>query len=106
MIRYADDIVILCQTQAEAETALAFVREWMKRVDLTLHPEKTRIVDASKREVALSFWDITLKTRKRWPRQKSINKFREKIRQKNKEGQRELSESDRSGDQSHHSWLV
>lgn len=84
MIRYADDIVIVCQTQAEAETALAFVREWMKRVDLTLHPEKTRIVDAMQKGGGFEFLGYHFENGKRWPRQKSTNKFREKIRQKTK----------------------
>lgn len=83
MIRYADDIVIVCKTQAEAEAALAFVKEWMEREDLTLHPEKTRIVDAMQRG-GFDFLGYHFERGMRWPRQKSINKFREKIRQKTK----------------------
>jgi RNA-directed DNA polymerase len=49
MIRYADDFVILCKTQTEAEEALEQVRAWMSKAGLTLHPEKTRIVDATQR---------------------------------------------------------
>src|SRR5260221_139064 len=47
MVRYADDFVILCRTEAEAQTALAEVRAWVSEAGLTLHPEKTRVVDAS-----------------------------------------------------------
>ncbi len=45
MTRYADDMVILCKSAAEAESAVSCVREWMDRARLSLHPEKTRLVD-------------------------------------------------------------
>jgi RNA-directed DNA polymerase len=45
MERYADDFVICCRTQDEAEQVLTLVREWTTQVGLTLHPTKTRIVD-------------------------------------------------------------
>lgn len=83
MIRYADDFVILCKTQAEAEQALAYVREWMGRADLTLHPEKTRIVDATQKG-GFDFLGYHFERGMRWPRQKSIAKLREAIRRKTK----------------------
>jgi RNA-directed DNA polymerase len=43
--RYADDIVILAPESSAAHQALATVREWMTAAGLTLHPEKTRVVD-------------------------------------------------------------
>src|SRR2546422_3668978 len=46
MVRYADDFVILCRTEAEAQTALAAVSAWGSEAGLTLHPGKTRGVDA------------------------------------------------------------
>jgi RNA-directed DNA polymerase len=49
MVRYADDFVILCNNQEEAEAALAEIRQWMEAAGLTLHPTKTRIVDASQK---------------------------------------------------------
>jgi RNA-directed DNA polymerase len=45
MERYADDFVICCRTQEEAERALAKVEEWATQVGLSLHPAKTRVVD-------------------------------------------------------------
>jgi RNA-directed DNA polymerase len=45
-VRYADDLVVLCQTEAEAEAVLEALREWMVSRGLRLHPQKTRIVDA------------------------------------------------------------
>ena len=47
MIRYADDFIILCRSQAEAQEALAEVAAWVSEAGLVLHPQKTRIVDAS-----------------------------------------------------------
>ena len=45
MVRYADDFVILCRTAEEARRALDVVRTWTASAGLTLHPEKTRLVD-------------------------------------------------------------
>ncbi len=45
MVRYADDIVILCHHAEEATHALADVQHWTANAGLTLHPTKTRIVD-------------------------------------------------------------
>ena len=44
-VRYADDIVILTDSGEAARQALELVREWMEGAQLTLHPDKTRIVD-------------------------------------------------------------
>jgi len=41
---YADDIVIHCQSKAEAEKLLAALENQMGEYSLTLHPEKTKIV--------------------------------------------------------------
>ena len=48
MVRYADDFVLLCDSQTEAEGVLEHVRKWVDEAGLKLHPEKTRIVDATK----------------------------------------------------------
>ncbi len=45
LVRYADDAVILCRTQAEAEVALDLAGEILAGLGLELHPDKTRIVD-------------------------------------------------------------
>ena len=42
--RYADDIIVHCQTQAEAETILQQIAERMNQCKLELHPLKTKIV--------------------------------------------------------------
>ena len=42
--RYADDIVIHCQSKAGAERILTQLKERMQDYELELHPEKTKIV--------------------------------------------------------------
>jgi RNA-directed DNA polymerase len=42
--RYADDIVIHCRSQKEAEILLKQIRERLNECKLTVHPEKTKIV--------------------------------------------------------------
>jgi len=45
MVRYADDLVILSRTAAEADDALKLLSGWVEANGLALHPEKTRTVD-------------------------------------------------------------
>ena len=84
MVRYADDFVILCRTQQEAEQALNLVHEVMINIELELHPEKTHIVDMGNPGGAFEFLGYRFKNNKekilRYPRQKSTNKLKEKVR--------------------------
>ena len=81
MVRYADDFVVLCESQKEAEEVLEILRQWVDAAGLTLHPTKTRIVDASQKG-GFEFLGYHFERGHRWPRQKSIDKFRETIREK------------------------
>ncbi len=45
LIRYCDDFVISCKTQADAETALRIAERELGNRKLTLHPDKTRIIE-------------------------------------------------------------
>jgi RNA-directed DNA polymerase len=81
MVRYADDFVILCHTEAEARQALAWVQDWTASNGLSLHPEKTRIVDATIRG-GFDFLGYHFERGYRWPRAKSIKKLRDTIRGK------------------------
>ena len=84
-IRYADDIVILAASARDAGDALEKVREWMRGAGLSLHPEKTRLVDMNE---ALAHFDFLgyrfLRTRKgklmRLIRPKSEKKLRESLK--------------------------
>ena len=81
MVRYADDFVILCQSENEAKEVLEQLRQWVAGAGLTLHPTKTRIVNASQKG-GFDFPGYHFERDHRWPRQKSLDKFRETIRQK------------------------
>ncbi len=80
MSRYADDAIIQCESEAEARQVLEEVRQW---VELTLHPTKTRIVDASQAG-GFDFLGYHFERGMKWPREKSLAKFKEAIRQKTK----------------------
>jgi len=79
MVRYADDFVIMCRSEAEAQAALALVQQWTASAGLTLHPEKTRIVDASKHG-GFDFLGYHFERGYKWPRRKSLKKFKDKLR--------------------------
>jgi len=55
MERYADDFVVLCATPEEAQAALDRVQAWTAAAGLTLHPQKTRIVDMTQDQAAFDF---------------------------------------------------
>jgi RNA-directed DNA polymerase len=82
MVRYADDFVILCRSPEEANQALAVVQEWTASAGLTLHPTKTRIVNAS--EEYFDFLGYRFEKGKRNPRPKSLQKLKDTIRAKTK----------------------
>ena len=85
MVRYADDFVILCESQEKAEQALSRVRQWVEGAGLVLHPTKTRLVDASQRG-GFDFLGYHFERGYRWPRKKSLDKFKEAIRMKTLRG--------------------
>lgn len=80
MVRYADDFVILCKTAEDAARALELVKQWVAGNGLTLHPEKTRIVDS--RIQSFDFLGYTFQGQEHWPRKKAIQKMRDTIRAK------------------------
>jgi len=83
MIRYADDFIVLCKSQEQAQQALQEVGQWVEQAGLILHPTKTRIVDASQAG-GFDFLGYHFERGMKWPREKSLAKFKEAIRQKTK----------------------
>jgi RNA-directed DNA polymerase len=81
MVRYADDLVVLCNSQEQAEQALEQVRQWVEANALKLHPTKTRLVDASQRG-GFDFLGYHFEKGKKWPRKKSLDKLKDTIRSK------------------------
>jgi RNA-directed DNA polymerase len=81
MVRYADDFVVLCSSQEEAQKALEQISQWVEENGLKLHPTKTRLVDASQRG-GFDFLGYHFERAKKWPRKKSLDKLKEAIRSK------------------------
>lgn len=77
MVRYADDFVVLCRSQPEAEAALELITQWVKAAGLTLHPTKTTIVDSRVRSFA--FLGYSFRGDKIYPRRESLAKMKTRI---------------------------
>jgi RNA-directed DNA polymerase len=85
LVRYADDLVILCETQAEAEAAYGMLKAWVEAQGISLHPEKTRIVNMNEIGAGFNFLGYHFEHTQRgkmdwWPRQKSMAKLKDRIR--------------------------
>src|ERR1017187_9372533 len=79
LVRYADDFVILCRSEAEAQAALAAGRQWVSAAGLTLDPDKTRIVNATQ-PGGFDFLGYHFERGRKWPRQKSLMKLKDRLR--------------------------
>jgi len=82
MVRYADDFVILCATEAEAEAALREVRAWVAANGLSLHPDKTRLGDCREAGQGFAFLGYRFEGGRRFVRAKSLQAFKDKVRAK------------------------
>jgi RNA-directed DNA polymerase len=85
MVRYADDMVVLCRETEAAQQALAKIKIWMEAAELELHPEKTRIVDMGQQGshfdfLGYRFWRRRDGRIRRYIRPKSRQKLKERIR--------------------------
>ncbi len=80
MVRYADDFVVLCRSEAQAAQALAAIAAWTAQAGLTLHPDKTQLIDA--RTQSFDFLGYRFANGRRWPRDKSLTKLRDSVRAK------------------------
>jgi RNA-directed DNA polymerase len=90
LIRYADDLVILCRKEMDAKEALRRLSLVMEGLKLELHPTKTRIVDLSEGKEGFDFlgfhhhkilsWRYSRRYLQRWPGHKAMNAIREKVR--------------------------
>ena len=80
MVRYADDFVILCRTEAEALVALRQVEAWVAAQGLTLHPDKTRVGDSRQPGQGFDFLGYRFEAGRRLVREKSLKALRDKVR--------------------------
>lgn len=86
LLRYADDFLVFCKDEWEADKALRTARRILEQeLRLTLHPDKTRIVMARKKGV--EFLGFRFNGRWRRPGDKAVNKFRDAIRHKTRRQQ-------------------
>ncbi len=77
--RYADDFVVVCQTRQQAQEALTLVEHVLETdLGLSLSPEKTKITTYGKGYEFLGFF---LSSRSRRMRDKSVQKFKAKVRE-------------------------
>ena len=77
-VRYADDFVVLCQSDSQAQEALTLVaRHLSDHLGLALSPEKTRITTFQK---GFPFLGFDISSRAVTMRAKSVEKFKEKVR--------------------------
>ena len=95
MVRYADDFVILCRTAEEAERALQLVQQWTSDNGLTLHPTKTRIVNAPVE--GFDFLGYTFRRGTHFPRTKSRQRLKAAIRDKTRRKRGDSQASKRRG---------
>jgi len=104
LVRYADDAVVMCKSQEEAEAALELMREVLSELGLELHPEKTRIVDLREGRKGFDFLGCHFHARvsgrllesgtrryylQRWPSARSMKRVRQRVK--------ELTGSNRNG---------
>ena len=90
-VRYADDFVILCRTQATAVMALAWVGTQLTHLGLTLQPTKTRIVEVGDGRQGFEFLGFHCRKVRswrrpdrrfllRWPSQRALQSIRDRVR--------------------------
>jgi RNA-directed DNA polymerase len=80
MVRYADDFVILCASEAEAQVALRQVSAWVTASGLTLHPDKTKVGDSQQPGQGFDFLGYRFEAGMRFVRAKSLKAFKDKVR--------------------------
>jgi RNA-directed DNA polymerase len=85
LVRYADDLVVLCRAPEEAAQALATIRQWMAEAGLELNAEKTKVVDMAQAGahfefLGYRFWRGKAGKLRRFVRPKSRQKLHAKIK--------------------------
>lgn len=93
LIRYADDFVVMCGTESKAKEALRRIGFVMSKLGLTLHPEKTRMVDLRRGKGSFVFLGCTIRKKRsilrnprrhfmhRWPSPKAMQRLRDRVRE-------------------------
>jgi len=91
LVRYADDFVIMSQAESQAKEAHRRVGIIMDRLGLTLHPDKTRMVDLRHGKGSFVFLGCTIRKRRsiqrnprrhfmqRWPSPKAVKRLQDRV---------------------------
>ena len=96
LVRYADDFVVLCSSQAQAERAEQRATSLLADLGLALHPDKTRVVDLRQGREGFDFLGCHFRARMsgrlweqrqvvryylhRWPSQRSMRRARARVK--------------------------
>jgi len=101
LVRYADDFVVICRSDAEACAAQQLAGEVLAGLGLELHPEKTKVVDLREGREGFDFLGCHFRARvsgrmleqgvrryylQRWPSQRAMNRVQGKIKAKTGRG--------------------
>ena len=105
LVRYADDFVVMCETKAACDEAERRVRYVLERLELELHPTKTRKIELTRGREGFDFLGCHLRKRmsgpiwerehrevhflQRWPSTKKMKQIRQRVH--------ELTSSHRNG---------
>jgi group II intron reverse transcriptase/maturase len=92
LVRYADDLLVVCRSRAHAEQARRRVAEILAGLGLHLHPDKTRIVCLTRGQQGVDFLGFHLRKveswrfrgryyLQRWPSDRAMAAIRAKIRE-------------------------
>jgi group II intron reverse transcriptase/maturase len=93
IVRYADDFVVLCKTEALAREAHRRIGLVLERLGLQLHPQKTGLVDWRRGKESFGFLGCTIRKRRsiqrhprwyfvqRWPSPKAMERIRRRVRE-------------------------
>jgi group II intron reverse transcriptase/maturase len=91
LVRYADDLVVMCATEWKAKEALRRLGAILERLGLALHPEKTRRVDLRRGKEGFTFLGCDIRKKRsiqraphlhfmqRWPSKKAMKSLRSRI---------------------------
>lgn len=95
LVRYADDFVVVCKSEAQAHAAGELARKVLADLGLELHQEKTRVVDLTEGREGLDFLGCHFHARvsgkllergirryylQRWPSQAAMKRVRQRIK--------------------------
>ena len=90
IVRYADDAVILCRSEADAQKAYRWLQGRAQALKLALHPDKTPIVDLNAGTGGFDFLGFHLRLVKsrrygrwycqRWPSGRAMASIRTKVK--------------------------